>query len=155
MRTDSAYFLVGAVFCAAILAGSIRSDAMVMIIAALSVMLLVMAISFKSPYRGFYTLCFGEAPVLAVFPSSFIAGLVAQLALIAIFLYSTGIFGKRLELFWYVIYSIFIGGGSLVLVSFENPGILFIASIGISGAIVLGLLINEYRLGLQVAEGLR
>ena len=155
MKADHVYFLLGAVFCAAILAGGIRSDAMLMISAVLSITLFVMAISIKSPYRGFYTLCFGETPVLAVFPSSFSAGLIAQLALTALFLYSARIFEERLEFLWFFGYSLLVAGASLVLASFKNPGLLFIASIGISGATALGLLINEYRLSVRVAEGLR
>jgi len=150
MKADGIYFLLGGIFCAAILAGSIHSNDIMIIIGALSVAVVVMIAGIKSPYRGFYTLCFGEAPVLAVIPSYFAAGLAAQLVLIVLFLYSTGIFAEQREFFVFVAYALLMIGASLVLVSFKNPGLLFIASIIISGAGVLGLIFNEYRIRLRV-----
>lgn len=151
MRGRIYYFLLGGVFCAAILAGSIRSDDMPLIAGALVLAVVVMVAAIKSPYRGFYTLCFGEAPVLATLPESFAAGLAGQIVLIILFLYSTGVFSERAEYVIFCAYALVIAGAGYALVSLKNPGQLFPVVLVIAGALIMGILLNEHRLRVRIS----
>jgi hypothetical protein len=151
MRGEVMYLLLGGAFCAAILAGSIRSDDMPVIAGALVLAVVVMVAAMKSPYRGFYTLCFGEAPVLATLPESFAAGLAGQLVLIGLFLHSSGVFSERMEYFIFCAYALVIAGAGYALVSLKKPGPLFPITFIMAGVLIMGILLNEHRLRVQVS----
>ncbi|KQC08094.1 MAG: hypothetical protein APR55_03300 [Methanolinea sp. SDB] len=151
MRCTIWYLLLGGAFCATILAGSIRSDDMQVIIGALILAVVVMVAALKSPNRGFYTLCFGEAPVFATLPSSFAAGFAGQLVLIAFFLYSTGVFSERVEYIIFFAYALVMAGAGYLLVSFKNPGLLFPVALILAGVLIMGILLNEHRLRVRVS----
>lgn len=154
MKAGTIYFVTGGLFCIAILAGVFQADQPEIGVVALLLTLAVMAITYQSAYRGFYVLCFGEGAVLAVFPSFPGAGLLAQLVLVALFLYSTGVPVERTEVFTFLAYSLVIASLGMVLIPYPGPGRLLLFSVLLSGAGIIILLLNEHRQRVAVMENL-
>ena len=152
MRSDTAYFLLGAIFSLVIIWGGLGSENLSLILFVLFITIVILIISSKSVYRGYYTLCFGEAAVLSMLPSSLEAGIIAQLVLFAILLSSAGVLMEMKELLVFLTYSLVIAGTGMVLASFEQVTYPYLGLILVSGAGIILLVLNEYRIRTTILE---